>query len=98
MDRLGACVPQRQSKHTAESPHCVNAPLSIRRQHDFRIRIAYECMAFGQQLTPNLTEIINLAVKNDPVSLVRRRHRLMAHWREIKDGEATMTQVQLSVT
>src|SRR6476661_2331169 len=43
----------------------------------------------SQQLTPQLFEVVDLAIEDQRVSTAGRRHRLMPVFRQVKDSEAT---------
>ena len=95
MEPAASVVPQGKGEHAVEALDAPDAPLLVSVEEDLRIRAGPEFVAEPLQPTPQLTEVVDLAVVDEPEALRRVRHRLMGGRREIDDGEPAMAQEEV---
>src|SRR5438105_15885709 len=89
-------VVQSKSKHSAQFLHTSRTQLLIQMNYDFGIRVGIEAMPFELQILPELGEVIDLAVENNPDSLVFVVDRLMSAC-QINDAQAPHPQSKTSL-
>ncbi len=86
-------IPQREREHPIElGKRVANTPFGDDGQHHFGVGVPSEGVAAPLELRTEGAEVIDLAVKHDDVASRGRVHRLVAKWREINDGEASVAE------
>jgi hypothetical protein len=86
-----ALVPERDREHAAEARHPVGAVLLVAVDDRLRVRSGGEPMASGNQLVPQLLEVVDLAVEHHDDRPVLVEHGLIAR-RQIDDRQAAVPQ------
>src|SRR5690349_21725008 len=87
-----AMIPQGESEHATQLAHHIIAPLFIPMDNDFSISVGTELMACGDQLSAQLLEVVDLAIKGNPDGFILIAHGLMPGRRKIDDREPAMLQ------
>ena len=91
-------VPQAEGEHPDEPfQRRLEAPLDDGREHHFRIRMSAKRVAGFFQITPQIVEVVDLAVKDDDEPAVGREHGLMAFRGKVEDGETTVREREARV-
>lgn len=90
--RARAEIADGECEHTVQALYAVRAFLFIKVDDDFGVGIRCEAVAFGQQLTSQFGEVVNLSVVSNPNAAVFIAHRHVAEGREINNGQAAAAQ------
>src|SRR5205814_1104534 len=77
--------------HAVEAHQAIRSPMLERREDHLGVALAPEANAASFEQAPQLEEIVDLAVVGHDVAAARRRHGLTARFREVEDGETSMT-------
>ena len=67
-------------------------PFHIRAEQDLGIRFRRELMALRVQTLPDLAEVVNLSIEDNPVLPVRGAHRLQSAIGEVQNREPTVSE------
>src|SRR5437764_9332989 len=84
-------IVEHEGKHAVKAAEAVGSPLSIRREQNFRVRLRPELPAGGFKVAPYPSEVVDLAVEDNPVAGSSADHRLIRGAVEIDDGESGVT-------
>ena len=91
---LAVTIPNSEGEHAAQMLHRIRAPMLISTQDYFRIRIAFEAIAGGDQLGTQFAKVIHLAVVDNAQTRIVITHGLAASC-QIDDGKTPVTQADL---
>jgi hypothetical protein len=91
-----AGVPESEGEHSTKFREASLAPPGISLEQNFGVGVAGELRAGPVKLAPNVAEVIDLSVVNDPVAGFRIVHGLMPERRKIEDGEAPVSQADFN--
>jgi hypothetical protein len=80
--------------HALEPAEAVVPPRLERRQRDLGVTGGAEAAPARLQLAPQLAEVVDLAVEDDPAGAVGRAHRLVRRVREVADAQAAEPEPQ----
>src|SRR5262245_57223319 len=83
-------IPNGESKHAPELLHAIVAELFICVNNGFRIRARRELMSSGKQVRAQISEVIDLTVKDHNNGAIFVEHRLLAS-AQVDDAQASMT-------
>ena len=89
---MAAGVPQGEGKHAAELCQAIFSPARIGFQQDFSIGVADKTCAGFLEFVPNVAEVVDLAVVDDPVAGFGIVHGLVSQRREIKNRQPAVAQ------
>ena len=85
-------VPQSEREEAAQAEEAVVAPLGVRFQQDFRVRLRFERMSLGLKLFAKRFEIVDVAVENDDVAVFGVFHGLCGLRRQVENGKTVMAE------
>src|SRR5882724_885889 len=86
-------VPDAGGKHPGKQLERFLDAIAFKRgEHDLRVAVATEAMAFGLESRPQSGEIIDLAIERHHEIFIFRQHRLVAGVGQINDRKAAMTE------
>src|SRR3989442_15921263 len=92
MKQFASGIPQRERKNSVEFFDEVHPPFLIAVKQDLGVCPRSELVARRQQIFAELRKVVNLAIEDNPDSLVLVRHRLMARGAEVDDAQAAVSQ------
>ncbi len=81
-------VPDEQGKHADESLKARFAPALVGAQDHLGVGARAEGLAVGLELGPDLGEVVDLAIEDDPTLAVGAGHGLVPGGREVENAEA----------
>src|SRR5579864_1592952 len=90
-------VPETESKHAAKSGEALFAPACVSLEHDFGIRVADQTCAGSFKFAAEFTEVIDLAVVDNPVASFGILHWLVPQRGEVENRQAAVPQTDLSL-
>ena len=90
-----AQIADGKGEHALEPVNAICAFLFVEVDHDFRIGIGSEAMAFALQFAAKFGEIVNFAVVGDPDCAVFVAHRHVTIGREIENGKAAAAEADV---
>src|SRR2546423_885601 len=86
-----ARIPDGEGEHPPKFEQALGTPTRIGLQHHFGIGMAYERRAFPLKLCPNVAEVVNLSVVDNPVAGLGIEHGLVPERRQVQNGQAPAT-------
>src|SRR5262249_38046751 len=89
-------VPDRQTEHAAEPRDGIRSPLLIGVDDRFRVGGRVEAMSGRLELAPQLAEVVDLAVEDDPDRPILVVNRLMPG-RQVDDAQTPHAERRLAV-
>ena len=85
-------VPQGEREEAAQAEKAVVAPLGVRFQQDFRVRLCFERMSLGLKLFAKRLEIVDVTVEDDDVAVFGILHGLGGLRRQVENGKTVMAE------
>ena len=89
-------VPNGEGEHPTQLRKAAFTPLRISLQKNFGVRVANELRPCSFQFVTNVTEVVDLAVVDNPVPGLRVVHGLVCEGRQIKNGQTAVPQANLN--
>ena len=80
-------VPDRERPHPVEPLDAASAPLVVGGEDHLGVRAGAEAVTAGLELTPELEVVVDLAVVDESIPILRIGHRLPPRRREIENRE-----------